>query len=163
MRAWKLSQFGWKQRLIAGALGVTEGAAAIRSRKHATRVRLLCSLDIIPAPLSSSNRVRCASSPTSWGTVPKPMASVPKFGFAPASPRSSMRSSAAPTTRDMSLSAPQRVGLDTADADRSCDPTRRTGDRALAIRGLASIQGGSTLRAPHPCFHGRTGLPPPSG
>ena len=48
MRAWQLSQLGWKQRLIADALGVTEeaaskwfakarndGPAVLQSRPHA--------------------------------------------------------------------------------------------------------------------------------
>ena len=99
MQAWRLKQLGWKQRDIAVALDVTEGAvsqwmATARSEGPAALLRAQA-----PAIPPSSAWISCASFLTSCRMGRKPTAFAVRSGPAPASPRSSKRSSAFPTIR----------------------------------------------------------------
>jgi transposase len=60
MRAWQLSQLGWRQRVISDALGVTEGAVSrwLRKARHEGPTVLLTRHHSGPAPKVAADRMR---------------------------------------------------------------------------------------------------------
>ena len=161
MRALELHQQGWIQRDIAAALGATESAV---------------SQWLASARRGGPRGPRLPHRPARRGSQADPRAGAPDPRFPLARSRGvwlpGRRLDLRPgrrchpggvrrhLQREPGVAAAQASGMDPAGPDHPSDPAGRGGDRAVAGRVVARVEGEGPPRASEACFRGRIGVLP---
>ena len=161
MRALELHQQGWTQRDIAAALGATEGAVSqwLAAARHGGPEALASHTDRRGvAPKLTPEQVRLIPDFLWHGAE--------AYGFRGDVWTCDRVAGVIREEFGVSYSKSQvsrllkRPGMDPAGPDHPGDPAGRGGDRALAGRVVARVEGEGPPRAPGACFRGRIGVLP---